>query len=66
MFFFSHKGEVKLGNLLYNDFERIWLKNNILNILRNKEILHGHRGEYQSNKICGVAEQELIIALMIF
>jgi radical SAM protein with 4Fe4S-binding SPASM domain len=51
--FFPHKKEVKLGNLLQNDFEEIWTNNNILHTLRDKEILKGHCGECDSRHICG-------------
>lgn len=51
--FFPHKEEVKLGNLLENDFEEVWMKNNVLNVLRNKETLNGHCGECDSRHICG-------------
>lgn len=51
--FFPHKKEVKLGNLLENDFEDIWANNEVLNMLRDKEILRGQCGECNSRHICG-------------
>ncbi len=51
--FFPHDEEVKLGNLLEDDFESVWMNNNILHQLRNKEILTGHCGECNSKYICG-------------
>lgn len=51
--FFPHKEDVKLGNIAENDFEETWKNNNILNILRDKEILNGHCGQCDSKHICG-------------
>jgi radical SAM protein with 4Fe4S-binding SPASM domain len=51
--FFPHESEMKLGNLLEDDFEEVWKDNQLLNTLRNKEILKGHCGECESNNICG-------------
>ena len=51
--FFPHKDEVKVGNLLEDDFEDIWKNNELLKTLRNKEILDGHCGECESRNICG-------------
>lgn len=51
--FFPHKDDVKLGNLLENDFEDVWINNDVLYQLRNKEILNGHCGECESRHICG-------------
>lgn len=51
--FFPHKEDVKLGNLINNDFEDIWMNHHLLGVLRNKEILHGNCGDCKSNKICG-------------
>lgn len=51
--FFPHKDEVKVGNLLEDDFEDIWKNNELLKMLRNKEILDGHCGECESRNICG-------------
>ncbi len=51
--FFPHDEEVKLGNLLENDFEEVWMNNNILHMLRDKEILGGNCGECDSRHICG-------------
>ncbi|MGZ7118883.1 MAG: radical SAM protein [Methanobacterium sp.] len=51
--FFPHREEVKLGNLLEDDFQSIWMDNEVLNTLRNKEILQGNCGECDSRNICG-------------
>jgi radical SAM protein with 4Fe4S-binding SPASM domain len=51
--FFPHNDEVKLGNLLKDDFEYVWKNNELLKTLRNKEILEGHCGECESRNICG-------------
>ncbi len=51
--FFPHKDEVKLGNLKDDDFNEIWMEHDVLNTLRNKDILEGHCGECESRNICG-------------
>jgi len=51
--FFPHRDEVKLGNLLQDNFEDIWMNNSVLHQLRDKEILNGHCGECDSRRICG-------------
>ncbi len=51
--FFPHKKDVKLGNLKKDKFNEIWINNDILNTLRNKEILHENCGECESRNICG-------------
>ncbi|KZX16868.1 antilisterial bacteriocin subtilosin biosynthesis protein AlbA [Methanobrevibacter cuticularis] len=51
--FFPHEDDVKAGNLLENDFEDVWLKNNVLKELRDKTILKGYCRECDSRNICG-------------
>ncbi|HEY0196687.1 MAG TPA: radical SAM protein [Methanobacterium sp.] len=51
--FFPHDQELRLGNLLKDDFEDVWRNNELLGTLRNKEILKGHCGECESHNICG-------------
>lgn len=51
--FFPHNNDVKLGNLMNDDFEEIWKDNQLLGTLRNKEILEGHCGKCKSHNICG-------------
>ncbi len=51
--FFPHNDEVKLGNLMKDDFEDVWKNNPLLSTLRNKEILEGQCGECESHNICG-------------
>ena len=51
--FLPHKEDLRLGNLVENDFEDIWMNNNVLKVLRNKEILKGNCGDCESRNICG-------------
>ncbi|MBZ9570979.1 radical SAM protein [Methanobrevibacter sp. TMH8] len=51
--FFPHDDDVKLGNIITDDFEYLWANNNTLKQLRNKEILKGHCGVCDSHNICG-------------
>jgi radical SAM protein with 4Fe4S-binding SPASM domain len=51
--FFPHKNDVKLGNLLYDNFEDVWRDDKTLSKLRNKEILKGNCGDCNSRNICG-------------
>lgn len=51
--FFPHESQLKLGNLLEDDFEEVWKDNQLLSKLRNKKILKGHCGECESHNICG-------------
>ena len=39
VFSFPRNEELQLGNLLDDDFEHIWQNNNLLNNLRNKDLL---------------------------
>lgn len=51
--FFPHNQDVKLGNIMEDDFEDVWRNQELLGTLRNKEILKGHCGECESHNICG-------------
>lgn len=51
--FFPHEDEVKLGNIIEDDFEATWQENTLLNQLRDKKILKNHCGECDSRNICG-------------
>lgn len=51
--FFPHNQEVKIGNLMKDDFEDVWQNTKLLSTLRNKEILKGHCGVCESHNICG-------------
>jgi radical SAM protein with 4Fe4S-binding SPASM domain len=51
--FFPHNQDVRLGNLMEDNLDIVWKNNQLLNILRNKEILEGHCGECDSHNICG-------------
>lgn len=51
--FFPHEEEVKIGNIIYDDFDEMWRENPLLKQLRNKELLKGNCGNCESNNICG-------------
>lgn len=51
--FFPHTEEVRLGNILSDDFNDLWEENGLLLKLRNKNLLHGHCGVCESQHICG-------------
>ena len=51
--FFPRNEELKLGNLVEDDFEKIWKENNLLINLRNKELLQDNCGSCESRNICG-------------
>lgn len=51
--FFPHENEVKLGNLLKDDFEELWKNSIILSKLRDKDVINGHCGECESKNVCG-------------
>jgi len=51
--FFPHEEEVKVGNIVYDDFDQIWKENYLLKQLRNKEILKGNCSKCNSRDICG-------------
>ncbi len=51
--FFPHDEELKLGNLLEDDFEEVWKNNPLLKTLRNKNLLDDHCGSCESKNICG-------------
>jgi radical SAM protein with 4Fe4S-binding SPASM domain len=51
--FFPRNEELKLGNLVDDDFEKIWKENNLLTNLRNKELLQDNCGSCESRNICG-------------
>lgn len=51
--FFPHEGDVKLGNLFQDDFEAVWRNKELLETLRNKEVLKGNCGECESHNVCG-------------
>lgn len=44
---------VKLGNLLEQDLEDIWVNNKLLNYIRNRRALKGSCGKCRYNGICG-------------
>lgn len=51
--FFPHEEEVKIGNILNDNFEEMWKENHLLKQLRNKELLKGNCGNCESQNICG-------------
>lgn len=51
--FFPHDSSLKLGNLKDNDIEDLWVNNELLIDLRDKDALNGHCGECESRYICG-------------
>ncbi len=51
--FFPHDEELKLGNLIHDDFEEIWKNNQLLKNLRNKNLLDDNCGSCESKNICG-------------
>ena len=51
--FFPHESDVKVGNLLEDDFNDLWKNSKLLDKLRNKEILSGHCGKCESRDVCG-------------
>lgn len=51
--FFPHDDILKLGNLKEADMEDLWVNNELLKSLRNKDDLKGHCGECDSRYICG-------------
>jgi len=44
---------LKVGNILEDDFEELWKKNEVLNNLRNKDILEGFCGKCDYRYYCG-------------
>lgn len=51
--FFPHSEAVKIGNLLRDDFEKLWRENELLWKLRDKDILEGYCGKCQFRYTCG-------------
>ncbi len=51
--FFPHEQEVKIGNLLKDDFEDLWRNSPILKTLRNKDILYENCGSCVYRYVCG-------------
>jgi len=44
---------LKVGNILEDDFEELWKKNEVLSNLRNKDILEGFCGKCDYRYYCG-------------
>ena len=44
---------IKLGNLLKEDLEELWVNNKLLNYLRSRDKLKGAYGRFSYNMICG-------------
>jgi len=51
--FFPHEETVKIGNLLKDDFEKLWREHELLWKLRNKDILKGFCGKCSFRYTCG-------------
>jgi len=51
--FFPHEEELRIGNILEDDFEKLWKNNNILERLRDREYLYGTCYTCKSRNICG-------------
>jgi len=51
--FFPHEEAVKIGNLLKDNFEKLWREHELLWKLRNKDILEGFCGKCQFRYTCG-------------
>ncbi|HTY48005.1 MAG TPA: radical SAM protein [Methanomassiliicoccales archaeon] len=51
--FFPHTPQLRVGNLVRDDFEAIWRQNELLQDLRDKDLLKGHCPECENRYICG-------------
>lgn len=51
--FFPRVEKYRIGNILEDDFEELWLNNEILKQLRNKDILKGNCGKCSYRYYCG-------------
>ncbi len=51
--FLPHDPPLYLGNLVRDDFDQIWKKNEVLQVLRNKDLLEGSCGKCENRYICG-------------
>ncbi|MFX1440125.1 MAG: radical SAM protein [Promethearchaeota archaeon] len=51
--FFPHIPEVRIGNILEDDFHDLWVNSDILSDLRNKDLLKGACGSCQQRNVCG-------------
>ncbi|MFX0056043.1 MAG: radical SAM protein [Promethearchaeota archaeon] len=51
--FFPHIPEVRVGNILNDDFHDLWANSDILGDLRNKDLLKGACGSCESRNVCG-------------
>ncbi|MEM3652670.1 MAG: radical SAM protein [Nitrososphaerales archaeon] len=51
--FFPHVDEVKIGNLIRDDFEQLWVKSNLLHKTREKDLIGGGCKGCEYLYICG-------------
>ncbi len=51
--FFPHEEEVKIGNIFKDDFDVLWRTSEVLEKLRNKDILEGYCGTCPYRYTCG-------------
>ncbi len=51
--FFPHNEELRLGNIMEDDFEEVWKNQPLLTELRNKNLLEENCGNCENKNICG-------------
>ncbi|MHA1779963.1 MAG: radical SAM protein [Candidatus Thorarchaeota archaeon] len=51
--FFPHTPQVKVGNILKDDFHTLWTRSQVLLELRNKDLLQDHCGSCEYRYVCG-------------
>jgi radical SAM protein with 4Fe4S-binding SPASM domain len=51
--FFPHEEEVKIGNILKDDFEKLWKEHRLLKILRDKDLLDDNCRSCKYKYTCG-------------
>ena len=51
--FFPHEPRVLIGNILKDDFQKLWINSDLLAELRNKDLLSGVCGTCENRYVCG-------------
>ena len=51
--FFPHTEPMRIGNIMTDDFESLWVHSTLLNRLRNKDLLKDHCGSCERRYVCG-------------
>lgn len=51
--FFPHIDSMRVGNILRDDFEDVWINSRLLRRLRNKDILKDECGSCENRYVCG-------------